>query len=106
MSHGLPPVIEVVKKNAKKAKFSHEVKLKDWRLARSKIPILKLLQVYTRNVNVLTNFGYEIRLACDIYNGTDCNQIVYLYIHSNKAISDVKTLRKILRFIGFTGLLP
>ena len=106
MSQSLPPVIEVVKMNSKKAKFLYEVKLKDWDIARSKIPVLKVIQVYIRGscANIPISFGQEIRAMFDVYNSADCEKFVYLHIQCNKALSDVKTVRRILRFIGFTGV--
>ena len=103
MSHMLPPVIEVIKMNSQKAKFLYEVKLKNWNLARSKIITLNLLQVYAKSVSIPNSFGFEIRAAYGISNSLNHEQPVYLYILSNKALAEVKTLRRILRFIGYTG---
>ena len=103
MSHTLPPVLEVIKMNSRKAKFLYEVKLKNWNLARSKIITLNLLQVYGKNILIPNSFDFEMRTAYGIDKVLDHQQAVYLYILSNKALPDVKTLRRILRFIGYTG---
>ena len=104
MCHTLPPVVEVVKMNSKKAKFSYEIKFKDWYAVRRQIFALKLIQVYARGAgNIAVSCGYEIRALYDVYKDRDCQKIVYLYLNCKKALPDVQTLRRILRFIGFTG---